>query len=121
MDYFEIDHLEDYGEVIVHNTKPLPKKATGSSQNHFWVLNSADIIIRQHEFCGEKFNLHLEGDNIILSHPIWSLAGTGKNLLDAERNLITESKIVFNHYMNIPEEDLSEDAIRMKEFLLRII
>ena len=42
----------------------------------------------------------------------------GKSLIDAEKNLLQESKIVLEHYIDVPESKLSEDAIELKNFLL---
>lgn len=123
MDFMEncaVAVLDKYivGEVIIPNTKPLPKTANNSSQVYVYALNIADKIIKTYKFCGEEFEIYLEDDNIILSHPTWSLSGMGKSLIDAEKNLLQESKIVLEHYIDVPESKLSEDAIELKNFLL---
>ena len=123
MDFMEncaVAVLDKYivGEVIISNTKPLPKTANNSSQVYVYALNIADKIIKTYKFCGEEFEIYLEDDNIILSHPTWSLSGMGKSLIDAEKNLLQESKVVLEHYIDVPESKLSEDAIELKNFLL---
>lgn len=120
MENYAVAVLDKYivGEVIIPNTKPLPKTANNSSQVYVYALNIADKIIKTYKFCGEEFEIYLEDDNIILSHPTWSLSGMGKSLIDAEKNLLQESKIVLEHYIDVPESKLSEDAIELKNFLL---
>jgi hypothetical protein len=120
MENYAVAVLDKYivGEVIIPNTKPLPKTANNSSQVYVYALNIADKIIKTYKFCGEEFEIYLEDNNIILSHPTWSLSGMGKSLIDAEKNLLQESKIVLEHYIDVPESKLSEDAIELKNFLL---
>ena len=120
MENYAVAVLDKYivGEVIIPNTKPLPKTANNSSQVYVYALNIADKIIKTYKFCGEEFEIYLEDDNIILSHPTWSLSGMGKSLIDAEKNLLQESKVVLEHYIDVPESKLSEDAIELKNFLL---
>jgi hypothetical protein len=108
------------GEIIIPTTRPLPKRANDSSQIYIWVLNKADKIIKNFTFYGQEFEVHVEDDEIILTHPTWSLSGMGKSFLEAERNLIQESKIALEHYINIPDSQLSEEAIKMKDFILQI-
>ena len=133
MEDYVVAALDNYvGEVIIPNTKPLPKTANNSSQVYVYALTNGSLNIGKwidfvltvkyaketYRFCGEEFEIYIEDNNIILSHPTWSLSGMGKSLIDAEKNLLQESKVVLEHYIDVPESKLSEDAIELKNFLL---
>jgi hypothetical protein len=116
-----VEVLDKYqGEVIIPHLNLFPKAIEYDSSRVYYSLNDSTKIIKTYKFCGEEFEISIEEDNIILSHPIWSLSGMGKTLVDAEKNLLQESKIVLEHYIDVPESKLSEDALELKKFLLHI-
>jgi len=77
-------------------------------------------IIKKHKINGVEFNVICEGDNIIISHPIWSLSSIGKSLQDAEINILKEAKEVLEHYSKYDPRTMSVEAIKMRDFLLSI-
>ncbi|MEX0608513.1 MAG: hypothetical protein WD016_13975 [Balneolaceae bacterium] len=69
----------------------------------------------------ERFLLQQKNGKIHLTHPIWSLSGMGENLIDAELDLISDAKIISDEYVNEADINLSEEALKLKVFLLQII
>ena len=69
----------------------------------------------------EEFDIVFEDEYIYLSHPKWSLTGMGKTLIDAERDLLKEAKESLIHYQKYAGSELTEDALEMKEYLIKIV
>lgn len=79
------------------------------------------IVQHTYELFGEDFILEKEDNKIILSHNEWSLYSEGKNLLEAETNLITEAKEIAEVFLEIPASSLDPNALKLRDFLFRII
>ena len=90
-------------------------------RNEIIYKNQNDIICRFD--CGvmwifeEDFKWYQEDNEWFVEHPIWSLVGMGKTLQDAHRDLIKEIEITQEHFCEIPDEELTEEAKRMKYWL----
>ena len=65
----------------------------------------------------EHFRWYKEDGNYFIEHPKWSLVGMGENLQDAHRSLLEEIIITKEHFIDIPDEELTEEAKRMKYWL----
>ena len=65
----------------------------------------------------EHFRWYKEDGQYFIEHPKWSLVGMGENLQDAHRDLLEEISITREHFINIPDEELTEEAKRMKYWL----
>jgi len=72
------------------------------------------------QILGENFNWYEEDNEFFIEHPKWSLVGMGETLQDAHGDLIEEIKITKEHFCEIPDEELSEEAKRMKEWLAQL-
>jgi hypothetical protein len=72
-------------------------------------------------FYGEEFLIEEEEGHIILHHPLWSLAGSGKSLGEAEHDLLGRAEILFEVYSKIPASELSVEALTMLAFLHKIV
>ena len=65
----------------------------------------------------EHFRWYKEDGQYFIEHPKWSLVGMGENLQDAHRNLLEDISITREHFINIPDEELTEEAKKMKYWL----
>ncbi len=102
--------------------KNIPVKISNNSTDIIYLeVSQNDEVIKKHKIKGEEFEIYSDGINIILTHPTWSLSGIGPTLIEAERNLYNESKYVYEHYKNYSPEELTEDALKLREFLIKII
>jgi hypothetical protein len=77
-------------------------------------------ILGTYLFYGEEFLIDEEEDQLIIHHPRWSLAGSGKTLHEAEHDLAMRAKILLHAYTGIPENELSSEAQQMIGFLQKI-
>ena len=75
-----------------------------------------------HEIAGEAFDIKQDDSgSITLLHPTWSLIGEGSSLLEAEQDLLSEAIELADLYLDFPLESLDYEALRLRNFLLRII
>jgi hypothetical protein len=77
-------------------------------------------IQRDYSIQGFNFHIDIVESKIRLSHPKWSLIAEGNNLIQAENKLIAEAKEVSEIYLDIPENQLDENAQEFKDFLFSI-
>lgn len=70
---------------------------------------------------GESFNLTREEGEFILTHPSWSLTGSGNNLIEAEMNLFNKARIFLEGYSKISITELSHKALQFRNFLFSIV
>jgi len=118
---YEISNLrKPISGIIISNNLVYADPLNDSSEIYVLEVNNDNEVIKKYKILDEEFNIFADGENIILTHPQWSLSGMGESLIDAERNLYKEAKEVFGHY-NIPNSQLTPDAIKLKEFLHRLI
>lgn len=82
---------------------------------------SKAITYFDYEYKGERFDIKKENGLLYISHPKWSLVGMGDTLLDAEIDMINGAKIIADDYINVPESTLSQEAVNLKRYLLKII
>lgn len=68
----------------------------------------------------ERFEWYKEDGQYFIVHPKWSLVGMGNNLQDAHRDLLKEINITRIHFIDIPDEELTDSAKQMKYWLLPI-
>lgn len=109
-------------EIIIKNITDYRKpQKNEASADYVLEINDDNEIIKKYGIHGEEFNIYADGENIILMHPLWSLAGIGKTLIEAERNLFKEAKDIFNHYKDYADKDLTPEAINMLEYLHKIV
>jgi len=69
----------------------------------------------------EEFTLKVEDEKYYIDHNLWSLAGEGNSLLDAELDLINQAKEIYELIKDDPISDLSLEAIRMRDFIYGLI
>lgn len=65
----------------------------------------------------ENFECSQETGDWFIAHPKWSLVGMGSTLQEAHRDLIDELKLAQELYCDTPDEELTEEARRMKRWL----
>lgn len=118
---YEISELEQsHSEVVVAPESVFTKSLSGSSVHYIIEINTEDEVIKKYKILDEEFYIYSDGENIILTHPQWSLSGIGETLIAAERSLFDEARSILPHYL-IPNLELSPDAIKLKEFLQRLV
>lgn len=79
------------------------------------------IINKTIEINGELFDIEIEEKTFVLTHPQWSIIGTGNTLYDAILDLINEAKTILKNYISVPITEMNEDAIYFREFLFRLV
>ena len=65
----------------------------------------------------EDFIWFKECGDWFVEHKKWSLVGMGSTLQDAHRDLIDGIKLAQESFCEIPDEELTEEAKRMKYWL----
>jgi len=74
------------------------------------------------EVHGERFRLEANGRGLVLlSHPKWSLSGMGETIIEAEEDLINMAKVVSDVYIESDPEYLTDDAIELREFIIKVL
>lgn len=68
---------------------------------------------------GESFLVEYEDDYVFLRHPIWSLAGSGSSVGEAEADLMREAIELREVLQNVAPSDLATEALRLRDYLLR--
>lgn len=69
---------------------------------------------------GEEFFLEEADGQVFLTHPQWSLLGSGNNPPAAFASLITEARDLAKEMANDDPASLSNQARRLREFVLRV-
>ena len=77
--------------------------------------NSAFLTI-----LGQKFSVEEQNGEKILTHPKWSLTGSGMTLADAQRSLLDEANDIAVVYLKTPDADLTSEALQLKHFLAEL-
>lgn len=85
------------------------------------VKNREITKINEIEVNEEIFNYELHGNNILITHPVWSLTGFGENLFQAIKDLHENMREVKEDYIYDFDSQLTDDAIELKSFLLNSI
>lgn len=78
-------------------------------------------ILKEIELYGAIFNYELQDGNILITHPVWSLIGFGENLFQAQRDLYENMREIKGDFIYEFDSQLTDDAIELKEFLIRSI
>lgn len=73
------------------------------------------------EFAGEIFNLSIEDDRVVLTHPRWSLVGIGRSLAEAEADLVNEARDAFEGLSLFSLSEFSSEELDFRDFLLTVI
>jgi hypothetical protein len=74
-----------------------------------------------YEVAGEPFFIEFEGDDVFIRHPKWSLLGNGSSLREAEDDLRNEARELSDVLSAIPAETLNSDAVRLRDFVSRLV
>ena len=80
------------------------------------VTDSPDTV----DVYNEPFSIVEDGDEIFLTHPQWSLLGSGKTLSEAYADLISSARDMAHSLRNDDDASLSAQARLLKKFVLRI-
>lgn len=112
---------ESNSEVILQDKMVFTESLNEDSATYVLEILTDNEIVKKYKIHGEEFNIYADGENLIITHPRWSISGFGKTLIDAERNLFKEAKEVLEHYNKYSISELSNDAKLMKDFLKQII
>ena len=83
-------------------------------------MSEETIKTSEHTIEGETFKVSKEGEKIFLEHPVWSLVSFGDTLIEAQNNLLKQSSEVCKIYSGFKDQEMTEKAIAMKEYLLKI-
>lgn len=84
-------------------------------------LTPIPTVVLSFTIKGENFNLTREEGEFILTHPSWSLTGSGNNLIEAEINLLKKARIFLEGYSKISIAELSQEALQFRNFLFSIV
>lgn len=69
---------------------------------------------------GEPFFVEREDDSVIIRHAAWSLMGVGGTLVEAEHDLRAEARDVREALLKLRPSELSSEALRLRDFVLRL-
>jgi len=83
--------------------------------------NESDEIENKVVILNEEFQIEEYEDLVVLSHPLWLLTGQGATIEDAKANLISEAEIFAEYYISLSDEELTTEAIRMRDFIAEIL
>ncbi|MDR8390639.1 hypothetical protein NC796_05790 [Aliifodinibius sp. S!AR15-10] len=75
----------------------------------------------EYTYKGERFNLDRKNGLIYISHPKWSLVGMGETLLKAEIDMLKDARLIADEYISQSDSELSKEAQKLKQYLLKII
>ena len=78
-------------------------------------------ICLTHQIADELFDLTIENGTFLLTHPVWSLEGEGKKLIEAEKDILKEARELSTSFFKLSISELDENALGMRNFLLEII
>lgn len=77
-------------------------------------------VPRSEGIFGEKFHVKIEGGNVVISHPEWSLVGVGRNKIEAKEDLYREIGELSEIYLEESPLEMSRGALDMRGFLYKI-
>ena len=72
------------------------------------------------EVHGERFAVEIDEGAVYLTHPRWSLVGSGTDLVSARQDLLDEARQLAGVMQHDDVRTLTPDAVRMREFVLRL-
>lgn len=105
--------------VVSQKFKTSPEYENSSSFNGSYKtqLHSLHPI----ELFNETFILEVIDGVYSITHDIWSISGQGATYFEAIKSLLEEAREIKNYYINSPLNQLTFDAITLREFLLKVI
>lgn len=115
--------MKDYHRGIgKHNIDQIRQGQTPSGDGFLETdPNGNDTAKTNLEILGEnRFYWVKEEDTIYVTHEQWSTTGMGKTLDEAIKNLIKDALIIRDEYVNEDNENLTEEAIKLKLWLAPI-
>jgi len=80
----------------------------------------SSVVIKTFQIAGVNFLLEFENGMYHLTHPVWSLSGSGHTLIEAEMNLRREASDIFDFYNESSLFSLSNDALKFRDYLMSI-
>lgn len=86
----------------------------------YYIVPSTDKISKSIEINGVEFIINLEEGEFIITHPKWSLIGSGNTLYEATNDIFNEAKKILPNYIDTPLSNLTTEAIQFREFLLKL-
>ncbi|MDP3149775.1 MAG: hypothetical protein Q8N83_11665 [Ignavibacteria bacterium] len=101
-------------EIKINKSNLFKKVIYHSSLNSIIIKDSINIG-------NESFLFEKEDNYYYLSHPKWSLVGMGKNLYEAEVDLLNEAKELLTDMRELPTESLSQEALNLLDYLYSIV
>ncbi|MBM4172515.1 MAG: hypothetical protein FJ214_11655 [Ignavibacteria bacterium] len=100
------------------NGRFIHENHTGSKEES--KINITKVIKPSIFLSGEEFLLSIEENEVVLTHPKWSLSSSGINLREAEIRLIEKARIYLEGYKHIPIAELSNEALEFRNYLFSI-
>lgn len=77
---------------------------------------SGRVVVRR-----ETFFLEVEDDEIRLTHPRWSLMGSGASFLEAEKDLMREAAELAALWADKPASEMSREALRLRDYAMQFL
>lgn len=87
----------------------------------YQIENEKTEIKKTIDINGIEFLIDFEDGEYILSHQRWSLIGTGNTLYKAITDLKLEAKNVVKYYLDLPNTNMTLDAIEFRDCLLKML
>lgn len=81
---------------------------------------SVIFLVATVQFADESFVLERMGSETVLRHPQWSLAGYGRDLMEAQRDLMEAAQELAEMLRDEDPSALSQEAQKMREFVLSL-
>ncbi len=107
-------------QPVIRDFPRVASKYSESGEKQIQKVKNQKRVL-DYEIKGERFEIHLKNDLVYINHPKWSLVGMGGTLLDAEIDMLEEAKLIAEEYLEMEDSQLSYEAQKFKEYLIRII
>lgn len=79
-------------------------------------MHPAHVVVK-----GERFLVEKEDEDYYVTHPVWSLVGTGATVQDAIQDMQVEAQELLHAVQQIPPEQVAADMQALKTYLHRLI
>ena len=88
--------------------------------NQFGIADGPHPVTPVMTLSGERFLVNVAGGQVFLSHPQWSLIGTGDTMAAARENLLEEARQLAAVMIADDPATLSDEANRLRTYVLGV-
>ena len=79
------------------------------------------LIKPTHFVAGVVFEIGEWRGQVVLSKEVWSLMGRGRNLAEAEMNLIRNAREDAQYFLRRPVQSMTQAALELRDFILCVL